>query len=77
MGAYFFTFGQGQEHGGRVQKIIASSYTKARELMFAKYGGAWCFQYSEADWEEAKHQAEQGGYRLEREMDSVIVEGEN
>lgn len=72
---FYFTFGCGQKNAGRVQKILASSYEKARALMFKHFGEEWCFQYTAGAWEEAKHQAKQGGYSLEKEMDAVIVEG--
>lgn len=74
MNEYFFTFGCGQEHGGRVQKIIASSCAKARELMFKHFGDAWCFQYTAEQWKEAGEHAKAFGYSLEREMDEVITE---
>lgn len=44
---YYFTFGYGQEHEGYYVKIIAESYSDARETMLMVYGRKWAFQYNE------------------------------
>ena len=48
---WIFTFGYGQDHGGRFVKIYGS-YGEARHKMFIKYGDKWAFQYSASEWED-------------------------
>ena len=47
---WIFTFGCGQEHGGRFVKIYGS-YSEARQKMFDRYGKKWAFQYSAKEWD--------------------------
>ena len=46
---WIFTFGHGQPHAGHYVRIFGT-YDSARKKMFDKYGRAWGFQYSEAEW---------------------------
>lgn len=49
-----FTFGCGQLHAGYCQPILGT-FSTARNKMFEMYGDAWCFQYSENEWERIKN----------------------
>lgn len=47
---WYFTFGTGHEHADRFVKIYGT-FIEARNEMFERFGSAWAFQYSEAEWE--------------------------
>ena len=68
---WYFTFGCGQLHAGRVQPIVAESYDEARAKMFQMYGGAWCFQYSNEDWADIKKRRDIWSVPVETELPTV------
>lgn len=45
---FYFTFGE--ENLKKYVKITASSYERARKLMFDYYGDKWAFQYEEEEF---------------------------
>lgn len=47
---WIFTFGCGQENGGKAVKIAGKDAQDARRKMCEKYGNKWAFQYSESNW---------------------------
>lgn len=51
MNKYYCTLGTGYPE--RVQPIIASSQQKARQIMFAKFGHNWAFDYTEEQYQQA------------------------
>lgn len=46
---WIFTFGIGQEHGGKYVRIWGT-YSEARAKMVKKYGDKWAFQYEEKEY---------------------------
>lgn len=48
MSEHFFTLSASQGGPGYVS-ITASSWTRAREIMFGIYNGKWAFQYDSID----------------------------
>lgn len=67
---YYFTFGYGMEYQGMYVEIEAYSSEEARQLMIAKYGTRWSFQYNEKEWEDDGKQslAEKWGWtKLEQQ----------
>lgn len=72
MKKWFFTFGCGQENGGKVQPIMASEYGKAREKMFELYGTHWCMDYSEETWNKMKNDPNRR-WPMEDELPLIIV----
>lgn len=71
----YFTFGSGDINEGWCQPIVATSAKKAREHMFRLHGDKWCFQYSEAKWQEMKN--EDRWWPIEQEKDVVFSEIDN
>lgn len=63
---WIFTFGVGQEHGGRYVKIHGT-FEEARQKMFDEFGTKWCWQYSENEWKEFEEKAKNGtlGWTME------------
>lgn len=51
---WYFTFGCGQEHGGKYVKI-KGTFASARYRMVEKYEDKWSMQYSEKEWEAMKN----------------------
>ena len=54
MNTYFFTFGAGQYLGllqNSYVKIYATTYQRAREIMFEAFGVKWANQYMSAEFE--------------------------
>ena len=49
-----FTFGCGKQHDGYCKPILGT-FSSAREKMFELYGGEWCLQYSENEWNTIKN----------------------
>ena len=76
--SYYFTFGCGHPLGKFVQRVFASSESKARETMHRFYADRWAFCYGPyyeddpRDYETAT--VDLGGYKY-RKLDMDLQEG--
>lgn len=66
---WIFTFGAGQEHGGKYVRI-KGTYGEAREKMCNKYGNKWAFQYPEEEWNEYKNNPNRD-WEMETELETI------
>ena len=66
---WIFTFGVGQEHGGKYVRI-KGTYREAREKMCNKYGNKWAFQYPEEEWDEYKNDPNRD-WKMETELETI------
>ena len=66
---WIFTFGVGQEHGGKYVRI-KGTYGEAREKMCNKYGNKWAFQYPEEEWDEYKNDPNRD-WEMETELETI------
>ena len=65
METYYFTFQLVHPFHRRYMKIVASSYTSARDIMMRIFGSNWAFQYDTKEWVKGgKSQAVEYGYTL-------------
>lgn len=64
---WYFTFGFGQENSGHYVKI-RGTFESARKEMFIRFGKAWAFQYSEAEWLKWIDRARDMGIPVETEL---------
>lgn len=61
---WYFTFGQAHEYNGCYIVFENAAFQAARDMMFARFGQKWAFQYSEEEWNKGSiNKAEQYGYR--------------
>lgn len=66
---WIFTFGVGQEHGGKYVRI-KGTYGEARKKMCDKYGNKWAFQYPEEEWNEYKNDPNRD-WEMETELETI------
>jgi hypothetical protein len=75
---WYFTFGVGQPNAGRYVVVRDATYGDARDVMHAKFGREWGFQYNEDDWHKGGvSQAEKYGLDLLYETEDRWVESES
>jgi len=46
---WWFTFGVDHPQYGKCYTTFEGTYSEAREKMFERFGGKWCFQYESAE----------------------------
>lgn len=76
MATFIFTFGSSENHAHPhcALPVEATDYATAREAMFAKYGSAWCGQYTANQWQRLKGEAREKGRIIEKELPMVTAE---